>query len=190
MPTHIPAVRSFLSTGADLPGGLLLAPLRVHEDQRGTFAEFYREEWGFGPRPLQWNLVNSVPNTLRGVHTHADHYDYLIIIAGEMVLGLRDSRVGSPSFGWATTVRVTGEDPHIVVVPPGVSHGFFFTKPSTHVYGVTAHFVRPEEAICRWDDPDLGFDWPCTDPILSPRDAAAVSYKDMLARFSLPPSDR
>lgn len=185
MTVKFPSASSVLANGAALPDGVLLTPLQAHRDSRGVFTELYREEWGFGPRPLQWNLVNSVPNTLRGVHTHSDHYDTLICLAGEMVLALRDSRVASTTFGRAIMMSLQGEDPHMVVIPPGVSHGFCFTKPSTHIYGVTAYFVRPEEAICRWDDPDLGFDWPCTDPLLSPKDAASGSYKAMLERFSL-----
>lgn len=186
MTAKLPTAREFLLSGAPTPDDLRVAPLRSHEDPRGAFTELYRDEWDLGPRPPQWNVAHSTPNTLRGVHTHSDHHDYLVTVAGEMVLGLRDSRVGSATFGRVMMLRLEGHDPHMVVIPPGISHGFYFTKPSTHIYGVTAYFVRPEEATCRWDDPDLEFDWPCTDPLLSPKDAEAGSYRAMLSRFSLP----
>lgn len=179
-----PTARGLSAANERLPVGVRIAPLSAHHDERGVFTELYREEWGFGPKPLQWNVAHSVANVLRGVHTHGDHYDYLVTVAGSMLLGLRDSRAGSATFGRVAMMRLEGSDPHLVVIPPGVSHGFYFSEPSTHIYGVSAYFVRPEEAICRWDDPGLGFDWPCTAPGLSPKDAKAGTYADMLARFA------
>jgi len=184
MTVEYPTARNLAAANDPLPSGVRIAPLSAHDDERGVFTELYREEWGFGPRPLQWNVAHSVANVLRGVHTHDDHYDYLVLVAGAMVLGLRDSRVGSTTFGRVVMMRLEGGDPHLVMIPPGVSHGFYFSAPSTHVYGVSAYFVRPEQAICRWDDPDLGFDWPCAAPMLSPKDAEAGTYADMLTRFS------
>lgn len=184
MTVKLPSARSDSAHGAALPDGVLVTPLHAHHDARGVFTELYREEWELGPRPLQWNVAHSVANVLRGVHTHADHYDYLVVAAGAMVLGLKDSRASSATFGSVAMMRLEGKDTQMVVIPPGVSHGFYFPEPSIHIYGVSAYFVRPEQAICRWDDPDLGFDWPCAAPMLSLKDAEAGTYADMLARFS------
>lgn len=174
-------VSAFAGDGAILPNGVRVIALQTHVDPRGDFTELFREEWGLGPRPPQWNLARSAANVLRGVHTHSDHYDYLHVAAGEMVLGLRDSRVASETFGWVAMMRFRADDPHLVVLPPGVSHGFYFPEPSMHIYGVSAYFVRPEAAACRWNDPDLGLDWPCDAPNLSEKDATSGNYAQMLA---------
>ena len=45
----------------------------------------------------------------------------------------------------------------------------------------TANSRREFERAVRWDDPDIGIDWPLPDgaePILSPRDAAGTSFSD------------
>jgi dTDP-4-dehydrorhamnose 3,5-epimerase-like enzyme len=34
---------------------------------------------------------------------------------------------------------------------------------------------------CRWDAPELGFEWPCTSPILSAKDRNAGSYAELEA---------
>ena len=42
-------------------------PLVAHPDSRGTLTELFRQEWFDGPCPLQWNMVQSEANVLRGV---------------------------------------------------------------------------------------------------------------------------
>lgn len=165
---------------ASLPEGLRVVRLSPHSDARGDFIELFREEWSLGPAPVQWNLARSASNVLRGVHTHADHCDFLTMAEGAMILGLRDSRKASPTFGQVIMTRLSSDDPCLVVIPPGVSHGFYFPDGGMHVYGVSAYFQKPEEAICRWDDPDLGMAWPCRTPLLSEKDAQGGTYAQML----------
>jgi dTDP-4-dehydrorhamnose 3,5-epimerase len=51
------------------------------------------------------------------------------------------------------------------------------------VYAVDHYWNLADELGCRWDDPELGLAWPTTDPLLSPRDAAAPSYAEMARDF-------
>ena len=82
----------------NLPAGCLRIPLKPHEDDRGSLVELFRQEWKVGQMPLQWNLVKSKPNTLRGFHVHLRNYDYLVVSEGVMILGLMDLRVTSPTY--------------------------------------------------------------------------------------------
>lgn len=183
-----PTARSLAAANDQLPDGVLIAPLTLYDDERGAFAELYREAWELGPRPLQWNYSHSVANVLRGVHTHEVQYDYLVVVAGTMILALRDSRASSSTFGRASMMTLEWSDPHMVVIPPGVSHGFYCPEPSAYVLGVSAYFTQPENLDCRWDDPEMGFAWPCDAPLLSNRDAKAGTYSEMLARFAAKPA--
>lgn len=65
-----------------LPDGVALRQLRTHADYRGAFTEIFRFEWDTGVRPIQWNAVESAARTLRGVHVHPRHDDYLILLRG------------------------------------------------------------------------------------------------------------
>jgi dTDP-4-dehydrorhamnose 3,5-epimerase len=164
-----------------LPAGVEVHALRDHRDDRGTFREIYRQAWSSQDPPAQWNLVHSEANVLRGVHAHVRHVDYITVAMGEMLLGLHDPRRSSPTFGCSMLLRLTAADPHLVVVPPGVCHGFYFPEPSLHVYGVSTTWDGSDEFGCAWDEPALGLAWPCGAPVLSERDRRAGSYAELCA---------
>ena len=76
----------------NLPDGVALRPLTMSRDSRGSFTELFRDEWETGLSPVQWNAVSSEPGTLRGVHLHTRHDDYLTTLKGRASVGLRDLR--------------------------------------------------------------------------------------------------
>ena len=154
-----------------LPSGVTVRQLQPHGDERGVFTELFRSSWDVGVAPVQWNAVRSEPNVLRGIHAHARHSDYLTVPFGRAVVGLHDLRADSPTAGMPATVELSGNAPSGLSIPPGVAHGFYFLEPSLHVYAVSHEWDPDDELGCRWDDPDLGIEWPCRDPVLSERDA-------------------
>lgn len=100
--------------------------------------------------------------------------------AGRMLLGLKDLRPGSPTHGLAAQIVLDAASPVGVTIPTGVGHAFYFPVPSVLIYSVSEYWSTDDELGCRWDDPDLGLDWPTTAPLLSPRDTTAGSYRQML----------
>ena len=164
---------------AQLPDGVRLRPLVTHPDHRGTFTEIFREEWDTGVRPIQWNAVASEARTLRGVHVHDRHTDYLVLLRGRASIGLMDLRPGSPTMGWSGMVESSREQLQALVIPPGVAHGFYFPQPSLHLYSTSEYWDPPRELGCRWDDPALGLRWPDDDPVVSIRDAGLGSLSEL-----------
>lgn len=152
------------------PAGVTLVALSPHADERGVFTELYRASWEAAVEPVQWNAVSSATNVLRGVHVHQRHTDYLTVVSGWATVGLYDLRPDSPTQGVSATVVMHAAEPTAMVIPVGVAHGFYFHEPSLHVYAVSHEFDPADELGCRWDDPELGIEWPCTAPLLSPRD--------------------
>lgn len=173
-----------------LPDGVELLRLEPHADERGVFTELFRDSWGLQVAPVQWNAVRSERNVLRGVHAHWCHSDFLTIVAGHATIGLHDLRDGTTTEGLGTTVELTAESPLALIIPTGVAHGFYFHEPSVHVYAVTHDWDPADELGCRWDDPELGIPWPCSDPILSTRDQelAALAELRRAARERLVPA--
>jgi len=149
---------------AELPVGVLARDLQTHPDDRGTFTEIFREEWGTGVRPIQWNCVSSLAGTLRGVHVHARHDDYLIVLRGLASIALRDLRQDSPTCRRTVVVDLDGERLRAITIPTGVAHGFYFRRNSAHVYTVSHYWDTADEMGCRWDDPALELPWRIPEP--------------------------
>ena len=164
-----------------LPDGVALRPLDMNRDLRGSFTEVFREEWDTGISPVQWNIVSSEAGTLRGVHVHIRHDDYLTTLRGRASVGLRDLRRGSPTEGVSALVELAEDPLTALLIPHGVAHGFYCLRASSQVYGVSRYWDTRDELGCRWDDPALNLRWPCAAPILSPRDRTAGSFEALAA---------
>lgn len=163
--------------------GLLVIELRSHDDERGALVEFSRQRWTPNEEWVQWNAVRSETGVLRGVHCHVTHSDYITMGVGSMVLGLRDLRPDSPTRHRSQVIQIRAGS-LAVVIPPGVAHGFYFPEPSLTIYGVTHEWSTADELGCRWDDPALGLDWPCSNPLLSARDRVAGTLAELEQQVS------
>lgn len=173
--------RHALANSMDLPSGVCLHPLDRRTDSRGNLTEIFRNEWSLGDPPVQWNVVHSHANVLRGVHAHIIHTDYLTIASGELLLGLHDLRPDAATHGLTAMIRLQAADPHLAVIPVGVAHGFYIHEPTCLVYGVSSAFDGSDEFGCMWNAPGLKLAWPCTDPLLSERDQTAGDYDTLQA---------
>ena len=161
--------------------------LKGHSDDRGLLTEVFRNDWlGESSHPVQWNYVRSEPGTLRGVHVHVRHLDYLIVLRGTMLLGTCDLRESTSGFMRSRMTELRGDALTMVTVPTGVAHGFFFPEPTDLLYAVS-HYWDPvdDELGCSWNDPGLKLDWPTESPRLSRRDQCAPSLADLLATLRL-----
>jgi dTDP-4-dehydrorhamnose 3,5-epimerase len=156
----------------------------MHRDARGSFTEVFRREWDSGLDPVQWNAVHSASGTLRGVHVHIKHDDYLILLKGRATVGLRDLRVGSPTEGLSGTVELSEDELCALVIPHGVAHGFYFSAPSLHLYAVSEYWDVADELACHWADPELELDWPAEPTLVSDRDATAPPLAELLAQLA------
>jgi dTDP-4-dehydrorhamnose 3,5-epimerase len=169
-----------------LPAGVAVRPLATHVDDRGAFTELFRDEWGTGVAPVQWNVVSSGSGVLRGVHCHPVHADALVVVHGTMRLGLADLRPEAPTAGLACVVELTGESMELVTIPPGVAHGFSFPTPSIHIYAVDRVWDPADELGCRWDDPGLGIEWGhVSSPRISERDERLGTLDELRAALAL-----
>jgi dTDP-4-dehydrorhamnose 3,5-epimerase len=120
-----------------LPAGVALHALPGSDDGVQRITEFYRDDLHDDFAPAQWNFVRSEPDTLRGVHVHLHHWDYLHVLGGAMLLGLHDLRPGSPTFRMAAQCRLSGDRPASIAIPPGVAHGFYFAAPTAYFYALS-----------------------------------------------------
>jgi dTDP-4-dehydrorhamnose 3,5-epimerase len=162
-----------------LDGLVLLAPA-VHGDERGFFMETYREEaWtrhGIPSAFVQDNHSRSRRGTLRGIHfqTHPGQGKLVRVARGRVLDVVVDLRRGSPTFGEWEAFELDDERAHQLFVPVGFGHGFCVTSEvADFVYKVTSYYDPATESGFRFDDPEVGIEWPDVELLYSERDRTA-----------------
>lgn len=169
-----------------LPGVLLITP-KVFRDARGFFIETYHEERyraaGVDARFVQDNHSQSGQGTLRGLHAQLKRPQAKLVrcVEGSIWDVAVDVRVGSPTFGRWVGAELSAETGQQIYVPPGFVHGFAVLSPSAQVeYKCSDFYAADDQLAVRWDDPDLGVEWPVRNPLLSDKDRAAPLLKDLM----------
>ena len=168
-----------------LPGALILEP-QVFGDARGFFYESYNkgkwQEAGIKADFIQANVSRSARGVLRGMHYQWPNPQgkLVSVLDGEVYDVAVDIRRGSPTFGKSFGVMLTAENHRHFWVPEGFAHGFcVLSEFATFTYQCTALYDAKADAGIRWDDADLGIDWPLSDPLLSDKDGNAPLLKDV-----------
>ena len=174
-------------TPTAIPDVLLVQPV-VHGDQRGFFVETWHEtryaSAGIPGPFVQDNHSRSVRHTLRGLHYQVRQPQGKLVraAAGAIFDVAVDLRRSSPTFGRWVGALLSDENHHQFWVPPGFAHGFYVVSARADViYKCTARYAAELDRALRWDDPDLGIEWPLSDaapPLLSAKDAAAPRLLD------------
>jgi dTDP-4-dehydrorhamnose 3,5-epimerase len=162
-----------------LDGPVLLTPT-VHGDERGFFVETYRaDEWAAHGVPTEFvqdNHSRSRRGIVRGIHFQSDPgQGKLVRVArGQVYDVVVDLRRASPTFGeWEGHV-LDDEQGRQLYVPVGFGHGFcVLTDVADFVYKCTSYYDAATEAGFRFDDPDVGIEWPEIELLYSERDRSA-----------------
>ena len=170
-----------------LPGVFVIEPQPAH-DERGFFARTWcREEFaahGLTPALAQCSVSwNRARGTVRGLHWQAaPHAEAKLVrcTRGAIHDVALDVRAGSPTRGRWVAATLTADDRRMLYVPEGVAHGFQTLADDTQVfYQMSGPHHPGSERGVRWDDPDLGIEWPVAETIVSPRDARLPSLAQL-----------
>jgi dTDP-4-dehydrorhamnose 3,5-epimerase len=168
-----------------LPGALIIEP-QVFGDARGFFYESYNKasyrEAGINAEFIQSNVSRSARGVLRGLHYQWPNPQgkLVSVLEGEVYDVAVDIRHGSPTFGQSIGVMLTAENHRHFWIPEGFAHGFcVLSEFATFTYQCTALYDRAADAGIRWNDADLGIDWPLSEPLLSDKDTRAPLLKDV-----------
>jgi len=94
-----------------------------------------------------------------------------------------DIRPGSPTLGRWVGVEVSATEPRHLWAPASFARGFCVLSETAEIeYLTTGTYNRATESGIAWNDPQIGIDWPTSQPILSAKDASAQSLAAWLAR--------
>lgn len=169
----------------DLPGVCVLEP-RVFGDARGYFYESYNAaafaELGIDRPFVQSNVSRSAQGVLRGLHYQWPNPQgkLVSVLDGEVYDVAVDIRYGSPTFGRWTAAVLTADNHRHFWIPEGFAHGFcVISEAATFTYQCTALYAPAADAGIRWNDGDIGVDWPVSAPQLSDKDGKSPCLADI-----------
>lgn len=171
----------FRSLGLD--GVLELTPRR-YEDERGFFTETYNAAT-FAAKGIDTTFVqdnhsySAKTGTLRGLHYQLApraQAKLVRVVRGRVFDVAVDLRRGSPTFAKWVGIELSAEKGNQILVPAGFAHGFVTLEPDTEILYKVSDFYSPDhDRAIRFDDPEIGIDWPvdARDLLLSAKDRGA-----------------
>lgn len=131
--------------------GVQVIPLIAHMDDRGYLIEIARRAGAPEPHSVvhQFGQVYLVGNTTRGTirafHKHNELWDWFFISHGSAKFVLVDDRDDSPTKGEMMTVVIGERKPALIVVPPGVYHGWMSLEDDTQMVSTASHVYNREK---------------------------------------------
>lgn len=161
--------------------GPAIIDLELRSDDRGFFARtFDVAEFavaGLQTVVEQCNLSgNYRAGTLRGMHFQiAPHPEAKLVrcIRGAILDVIVDMRPGSPTRLQHVAVELTADNKKAFYVPPYFAHAYQTLSDDTEVlYQVSGSYEPSAERGLRYDDPQLGIEWPLPVSVISTKDAS------------------
>ena len=173
-----------------LIGAKLIRP-RVFRDLRGFFLESYSaQQYQAAGMPEVWvqdNHSRSSKDTLRGLHYQSKpgQAKLVRVTVGRVFDVIVDIRPSSRTYGQWHGSYIDSEEHAQIYIPIGFAHGFCVLSDVAEVqYKVSAPYDAANECAIRWNDAEIGVDWPVGSPILSARDQDSESFASYRARVT------
>ncbi|MCR5364529.1 MAG: dTDP-4-dehydrorhamnose 3,5-epimerase [Prevotella sp.] len=148
--------------------GVYIIEPKVFNDSRGYFFEAWKKsefEAHVGAIDfIQDNESKSGYGVLRGLHYQKGSFSQaklVRVIKGRVLDVAVDIRRSSPTFGQHVMVELSEENKRQFFIPRGLAHGFLvLSDEAIFTYKVDNVYAPQAEAGIRWNDPDVGIEWP------------------------------
>lgn len=155
----------------EIKGVFIIEP-KVFKDARGYFMEAWKQaefDEHVGKTVfIQDNESKSSYGVLRGLHYQkgdASQAKLVRVIKGKVLDVAVDIRKSSPTFGKHVMVELSEDNKRQFFIPRGFAHGFLvLSDEAIFTYKVDNPYAPQCDAGIRWNDPDLGIEWPI-DPV-------------------------
>jgi len=168
---------------------------KVFRDARGFFLETYHQktyaDLGICDTFVQDNQSCSAKGTLRGLHYQFPHAQAKLcrLVEGEGLDVAVDIRLGSPTFGKWTSVRLSADRQNQIYIPAGFAHGFVaLTDRVQFLYKCSDLYDPSAEHGIIWNDSNLAISWGISNPLISEKDSKyptlAAAPRDLLPRYN------
>lgn len=162
--------------------GLKVIEPTVFGDERGYFMESYHfndyKEAGLDMVFVQDNQSSSSKGVLRGLHFQKQFPQGKLVrvVSGEVFDVAVDLRPDSKTYGKWYGVILSAENKKQFYIPEGFAHGFLVLSDTAEFFYKCTDYYHPnDEGGIRYDDPDVGIEWPIPEGmelLLSEKDKA------------------
>lgn len=119
------------------------------EDDRDFLYEVIHENDRFVPQIGQVYVVgNPARGAIRAFHKHARLHDWFCLVSGSAKFAFVDVRPESPTHRQVDAFVISGRRPSLILVPPGVYHGWMALEDQTIMLSVASHVydrLSPDE---------------------------------------------
>ncbi len=175
-----------------LKGAYLIDPF-VATDERGAFIKDYSQE------VFEANLIDhqlkevfytvSHKGVVRAMHFQRVKQQAKLVrcVSGKVFDVIIDLRKDSETFMQWQGFYLTGDNHKELLIPEGFGHGYLVLEDSIVSYKCAEKFYGEYDDGIKWDDPDMGIDWPLdqldTEIILSDKDKNLQSFKQFIDNY-------
>lgn len=161
----------------DMEGFFVIEP-DVFRDDRGFFLETFQSDRyimeGITDTFVQDNQSRSTRGILRGLHflVKQPQAQLITVLRGRIFDVGVDLRPKSRTFGrWFGTELSDSQGARQIYMAPGFAHGFCVLSDFADLHYKTSLIYDPkDEGGVMYNDPEIGIEWPISNPTLSNRD--------------------
>lgn len=145
--------------------GVVVNSRKVLVDERGHLIEILRSDNPYFTNFGQCYITTVDYGVTKAFHLHRKQTDHFFLVSGKIKLGLIDSRGTSSTKGEMMTIVMSEMNPQIVIIPPGVMHGFKgLASPTSMILNIPDqlyNYSDPDEE--RFPAHEQGYDWDVKD---------------------------
>ena len=177
------------STNQFLPNIIEIQP-EIFYDFRGEYVETWNQKYyeklfpylqikdngysHFLPK-VEWvqdDVSISRRHVLRGLHGDSKTWKLIQCLQGDILVAVVDMRLESKTLHNHILISINDKNRKQILIPPNFANGHLvMSKQAIFSYKQSEYYDGMDKQFTvRWDDPEIGINWPITNPILSYRD--------------------
>lgn len=167
--------------------GIKIIEPTYFEDFRGYYSETYSSrtmsEYGMNYVFVQdSHSFSSKKGTIRGIHFQKNPKAQTKLVRctrGRVMDFAVDLRQNSPTFKQWVSVELSADNRKQILIPKGFGHAFITLEDNCEVqYKVDELYFPEYDRSIAYNDPEIGIEWGCDDPVISQKDKVAPKLAD------------
>ena len=181
-------IQKFSFQELDLKSAYLIKPF-YSADDRGSLIKDYNidayKDAGIEHKLKETFYTVNKRGVIRAIHFQLEKPQPKLMrcISGRVLYVIVDLRPKSETFGQYRSMELSGDDPTCILCPAGFGQGYLALENSMMSYKASDVFYEPGDSGIRYDDSDIGIEWPYEliggeeNLIISDKDKTLMSFE-------------